>query len=332
MQHIPMRDNLKALLSVVAAILAFAAIFLFVDLSEVLTVIRESDRRYVSILFVSMTAAILMRGYVYVRLLSLVGFDGGMRRGLWLFLVYTVFRYTLPYAMAGTQTVLAYLSSRNERVDVEHAFGAVLIADILVYVPHFTLGAAGILTYSGTVPDGTLLSTGLLVGGLVAVLCVGYYQRWVVYRIFERLTGGANAVLSRVGGRTPDIGGSSRVSSFYESIDRISASRRATASGVLFGHLGMLFLMLPLTVAGYAVGVTIPVGLAAGIVMTTKFSGVLPTPGGVGGIEAIMIAMLVTVGDVGGATATAVTLLYRLSTYWYLILLGGVAAAPLLRN
>ncbi|MFT4910201.1 MAG: uncharacterized membrane protein YbhN (UPF0104 family), partial [Natronomonas sp.] len=190
MQHIPMRDNLKALLSVVAAILAFAAIFLFVDLSEVLTVIRESDRRYVSILFVSMTAAILMRGYVYVRLLSLVGFDGGMRRGLWLFLVYTVFRYTLPYAMAGTQTVLAYLSSRNERVDVEHAFGAVLIADILVYVPHFTLGAAGILTYSGTVPDGTLLSTGLLVGGLVAVLCVGYYQRWVVYRIFERLTGG----------------------------------------------------------------------------------------------------------------------------------------------
>jgi len=327
-----MRDNLKALLSVVAAILAFAAIFLFVDLSEVLTVIRESDRRYVSILFVSMTAAILMRGYVYVRLLSLVGFDGGMRRGLWLFLVYTVFRYTLPYAMAGTQTVLAYLSSRNERVDVEHAFGAVLIADILVYVPHFTLGAAGILTYSGTVPDGTLLSTGLLVGGLVAVLCVGYYQRWVVYRIFERLTGGVNAVLSRVGGRTPDIGGSSRVSSFYESIDRISASRRATASGVLFGHLGMLFLMLPLTVAGYAVGVTIPVGLAAGIVMTTKFSGVLPTPGGVGGIEAIMIAMLVTVGDVGGATATAVTLLYRLSTYWYLILLGGVAAAPLLRN
>ena len=332
MQHIPMRDSLKALLSVVAAILAFAAIFLFVDLSEVLTVIRESDRRYVSILFVSMTAAILMRGYVYVRLLSLVGFDGGMRRGLWLFLVYTVFRYTLPYAMAGTQTVLAYLSSRNERVDVEHAFGAVLIADILVYVPHFTLGAAGILTYSGTVPDGTLLSTGLLVGGLVAVLCVGYYQRWVVYRIFERLTGGVNAVLSRVGGRTPDIGGSSRVSSFYESIDRISASRRATASGVLFGHLGMLFLMLPLTVAGYAVGVTIPVGLAAGIVMTTKFSGVLPTPGGVGGIEAIMIAMLVTVGDVGGATATAVTLLYRLSTYWYLILLGGVAAAPLLRN
>lgn len=332
MQHILMRDNLKALLSVIAAVLAFAAIFLFVDPSEVLAVIRDSDRRYVSVLFVSMTAAILMRGYVYVRLLSLVGFDGGMRRGLWLFLVYTVFRYTLPYAMAGTQTVLAYLSSRNERVDIEHAFGAVLIADILVYVPHFTLGAVGILAYSGTVPDGTLLSTGLLVGGLVAALCVGYYQRWIVYRVFERVTDLANAVLIRVGGRASNVEGTSRVSSFYESIDRISANRRATASGVLFGHLGMVFLMLPLTVAGYAVGVTIPVGLAAGIVMTTKFSGVLPTPGGVGGIEAIMVAMLVTVGDVGGATATAVTLLYRLSTYWYLLLLGGIAATPLLRS
>ena len=327
-----MRDKLKSLLSVIAAVLAFAAIFLFVDPSEVLSVVRESDRRYLAILFVSMTAAILLRGYVYVRLLSLVGFDGGVRRGLWLFLVYTVFRYTLPYAMAGTQTVLAYLSSREEGVDIEHAFGAVLVADLLVYVPHFTLGAVGVVAYSGAVPDGTLLSTGLLLAGLLAALGVGYYQRWIVYRAFDRVAGVVNAVLSRLGDPTPTVGGASRVSSFYESIDRISADRRATASGVLFGHLGMVFLMLPLTVAGYAVGVTIPLGLAAGIVMATKFSGVLPTPGGVGGIEAIMVAMLVTVGDVGSATATAVTLLYRLSTYWYLLLLGGIAATPLLRG
>ncbi|WP_049926233.1 lysylphosphatidylglycerol synthase transmembrane domain-containing protein [Natronomonas moolapensis] len=326
-----MRDKVKPLLSLVAAGLAFAGIVLFVDLSETFAVVRDSDRRYVSVLFVSMTVATLMRGYVYVRLLSLVGFDGGLRRGLWLFLVYTVFRYTLPYAMAGTQTVLAYLSSRDERVDVEHAFGAVLVADILVYVPHFTLGAVGIAAYSGAVPDGTLVSTGLLLGGLVAVLCLGYYQRWIVYRAFERVTDLANAVLTRVGG-TSTVGGASRVSSFYESIDRISASRRATASGVVFGHLGMAFLMLPLTVAGYAVGVTIPIELAAGIVMTTKFSGVLPTPGGVGGIEAIMIAMLVGVGDIGGASAAAVTLLYRLSTYWYLLLLGGIAALPFVRG
>ena len=65
-----MRDKLKALLSASAALLAFAGIFLFVDLSEALAVVRDSDRRYVSILFVSMTVATLMRGYVYVRLLS----------------------------------------------------------------------------------------------------------------------------------------------------------------------------------------------------------------------------------------------------------------------
>ena len=327
-----MRAKLKPLLSVTAAGLAFAGIFVFVDPTDVLAAIDGADRRYVSLLFVSMTIATLLRGYVYVRLLSLVGFEGGMRRGLRLFLVYTVFRYSLPYAMAGTQTVLAYLSSRDEGIDIEHAFGAVLVADVLVYVPHFTLGAVGVIAYSGTVPDGTLLSTGLLVGGLVALLCVGYYQRWVVYRVFERVTDLANAVLLRVGGRASDVEGTSRVSSFYESIDRISASRRATASGLLFGHAGMVFLMVPLTVAGYAVGVTIPVGLAAGIVMATKFSGVLPTPGGVGGIEAIMVAMLVAVGDVGSATATAVTLLYRLSTYWYLLFVGGIAAIPLARS
>ena len=45
-----------------------------------------------------------------------------------------------------------------------------------------------------------------------------------------------------------------------------------------------------------------------------------------------MVAMLVGVGDIGGATAAAVTLLYRLSTYWYLLLLGGIAAIPFLRG
>ncbi|WP_181692279.1 lysylphosphatidylglycerol synthase transmembrane domain-containing protein [Natronomonas sp. LN261] len=326
-----MRNNLKPVLSVAAAISAFGAIFLFVDLSAVLDVMGDSDRRYVYLLFVSMSVAIGMRGYVYVRLLNLVGYNGGMFRGLWLFLIYSVFRYTLPYAMAGTQTVMAYLSSRDDRIEIEHAFGAVLVADILVYVPHFTLGGVGILVYSGNVPNGTLLSAGIPVAALVAVLGVGYYQRWVVYRVFERVSAVVNAVRSRIG-RPSNVKEKSRVSAFYDSIDRISSSRRATASGLVFGHLGMLFLMIPLTIAGHAVGVRIPIALSAGIVMITKFSGVLPTPGGVGGIEAIMVAMLVTIGDIGSATATAVTLLYRLSTYWYLILLGGIATTPLLRE
>jgi len=54
----------------------------------------------------------------------------------------------------------------------------------------------------------------------------------------------------------------------------------------------------------------------------------VPTPGGLGGIEAAMSAGLVAVG-VDGGTAVSSVLLYRLATYWLPIPFGWLSLTRL---
>jgi uncharacterized protein (TIRG00374 family) len=76
---------------------------------------------------------------------------------------------------------------------------------------------------------------------------------------------------------------------------------------------------------GQAIGIHISI-LQLFIVLTLGVAGgtVVPTPGGIGGAEAGLVAGLVAYG-VSGADALAVALFYRLLTYWLPLIFGGFA-------
>jgi uncharacterized membrane protein YbhN (UPF0104 family) len=55
---------------------------------------------------------------------------------------------------------------------------------------------------------------------------------------------------------------------------------------------------------------------------------VTPLPGGLGGIEAVLIALLVPLAGVSGATAAAAVVIHRGAIYWLPTLVGaGVSSA-----
>ena len=58
-------------------------------------------------------------------------------------------------------------------------------------------------------------------------------------------------------------------------------------------------------------------------------AGVTPLPGGLGGIEAVLIFVLTPVTSVGAGTVAAAVLLHRAATYWLPLLLGGGSVAAL---
>jgi uncharacterized protein (TIRG00374 family) len=61
-----------------------------------------------------------------------------------------------------------------------------------------------------------------------------------------------------------------------------------------------------------------------------QLGGLLPIPGGIGGIDGGLIGTLVVYGAPAGATAAAV-LLYRVILFWLPLLIGVVALASLRR-
>jgi uncharacterized protein (TIRG00374 family) len=74
-------------------------------------------------------------------------------------------------------------------------------------------------------------------------------------------------------------------------------------------------------------GDPLPLALAMSIYATSMLAGALSfMPGGLGGAEAVMVALLVWQGmDTG--TAVAATLIIRLTTLWFAVVIGGGAVA-----
>jgi uncharacterized protein (TIRG00374 family) len=101
------------------------------------------------------------------------------------------------------------------------------------------------------------------------------------------------------------VGGSSLITLAY--IGGLAASVEAFGGGVGFAALGVVYL-----------------GASA-------ISAASPTPGGIGAIEAALIAGLTGVGMSSGAAVSAV-LTYRLSTYWLPIIPGWLALRLLQRR
>ena len=73
-----------------------------------------------------------------------------------------------------------------------------------------------------------------------------------------------------------------------------------------------------------AFGVDLPFGTLGAVYMTaTTIGAAVPTPGGVGGIEAALVACLTAVG-VESSVAVSSMLLFRLATYWLPVIPGYV--------
>jgi uncharacterized membrane protein YbhN (UPF0104 family) len=78
----------------------------------------------------------------------------------------------------------------------------------------------------------------------------------------------------------------------------------------------------------HAVGATIPLTTLLMGYLIGQIGGLLPIPGGVGGIDGGLIGTLIVYGAPGAATAAAV-LLYRVILFWIPLLTGAVAFASL---
>jgi uncharacterized protein (TIRG00374 family) len=97
---------------------------------------------------------------------------------------------------------------------------------------------------------------------------------------------------------------------------------QAVVSGMVLNGLSSLTSVFALYASAQAIGVNLTFSSALLVYTCGTFAATLiPTPGGIGAVEAGVYAGLILVG-VSGPDATIITLLYRLITYWLPILPG----------
>lgn len=325
----------RALVAIAIAVVLLALFVVAVGWEEVLNALARASGRIYLLAIVATGVGLLCRSLVWHRLLTIVD----RPRPYWLvtglFLTSMFGKYVAPYGQVASGVGVAALVSRYYDSAYEEALAAVVSADFINYLPYYTLGSVGlgyvVLVYSPPIGVGQYVP---MVAAVIVGLLVLVALLWVNRKVIGESLLGVSTALGRLLERFAPRRArhfrrrnvTKRFDGFYTTLDLVSRDRRAIGLVCVYAHVGWLMYAAVLYISAVAIGQPIPFGVAMLAVALSKVGFVVPTPGGLGGVEAALAGALVVLLPMSGAIAVAIALLYRLGTYWFTILVGGIAS------
>jgi glycosyltransferase 2 family protein len=312
------------------------ALFVYgVGWDEVLTNVREAHPLALAAAALAGLGMLALRGLLVKRLLTPVE---GAARGTAFVTAYLsgyFARSALPWGRSTGTPVTAYLLAENSDSEFEDNLAVVAAAEGFNVIGSLVLAGIGVglLAIGG---GGSLDSVatsvavagsgGLLTAGLLIVVFNRGIARSVSFRVAARCETAVGSLprLSNVEGVL-----TKRIDGFFDTLEAIQASRRTLAAAFGIAIASWVFNALPLYFGLLALGVDAPLALALVCAPLASFGGIVPLPGGSGGIEVVLASLLVAVGGLSGGVATAAAILYRLTTYWLHLAIGGASAVYL---
>ncbi|WP_435124173.1 lysylphosphatidylglycerol synthase transmembrane domain-containing protein [Halobaculum sp. D14] len=242
-----------------------------------------------------------------------------------------------PFGQAGGEPVAALLISRTADTEYERGLAAIASVDTLNFVPSVTLALIGAAYFATETTFGQRLrfATGVVVALAVVVPGLVYLGWQYRYRLEHKAVSTFTPAVSRIADFVPGVSApdeaaiESRIGHFFGAIERVATNRRGLALSLAASTVGWGFQMVGLWLAFQAIGVTVPMHVLLFVVPMGAIAGVTPLPGGAGGIEAVLVAVLAALPGIGITTSTALAavVIYRGAVYWVPVAIGGVVVS-----
>ena len=321
------------LLSFVLAIVLLSALLYIVGVKEVLAVLGAADPVVVGVLsgvvlcWIGVWSGSLR---VVLRVLDLP--DPPVR----VFLAYAGMMFwdnVTPFSTVAADPIAAGVISETFDVEYERSLAIVITVDFLNFVPAPLFAVVGLLYVVATVDTRDIVGTTVipLIMGLV-LLTLASYLSWQHRQLLGSTVVTAITRATRTLGRfVPGIESRERhelqwrMDTLLEQLETVATHRRALVLVLLLAVTGWAFLSLALWLSLYAVGVVIPPGVTLFAVPLVTVVELVPLPGGVGGLEPLLVLLLTPTTGGSLPAVTAGVLVFRLGTHWFPILLGGTA-------
>ncbi|QLH81780.1 lysylphosphatidylglycerol synthase transmembrane domain-containing protein [Halosimplex pelagicum] len=337
-----MRRILRVVLGFALALLAVGGFLWIVGPRQVLDELTGVDPATYAAGFLAVVAAFYCWSEALRRLLASVGGDaarevGGPRYRA-AFMSGEFLKQVVPMGHSGGPVFVSYAVSKETDAPYEEALAAATVVEFVNIASSVALAGVGIgvvlLTSDGPI---TPLFVALLVGFAVAVVALGgaallvNSRRALVERLVLRAAGIGRATVGRLSGRARAALAADRVAgtfgTYYAAFDRALADRAEVRRAAAFSLAGWALFLAPMYTSFRAIGEPVPYALVVFVVPVLSLVNVVPLPGGLGGFEVALAAVVVALVGLELPAATAGVFLYRLSNYWFVVLLGGLAAA-----
>jgi hypothetical protein len=323
-------------LGFLGAAVVFAILFSFAGVEQLLAELTAADARYVALVLLATLAWLASWGLALQTVLGVLGVDFSPVKAFFVFAGAMFSNNITPFGQAGGEPVTALLISRSSETEYETGLAAIASVDTLNFVPSITIALFGAGYYATEVALGTnrnialaLVAVVVLALGVPSLIYLGWQRRYALER---RAIRGVTPVIRRVADLLPRVpvptveGLERRIEGFFRSIERVANNPRGLALALSLSALGWLFQMVGLWLAFMAIGQPIALSVALFVVPVAAIAGVTPLPGGAGGIESVLVLLLVAapLSGVTNSVALAAVVIFRGAVYWTPTLIGGI--------
>ncbi|MFA9517474.1 YbhN family protein [Halopenitus sp. H-Gu1] len=328
------RTITKTLLGFAVAILLVYLIGVVVGWERTIQRLRVAKIEWVLLGGLSAIACLAVWAKTWQVVLRAIGIVVPYRKLVVTFLSATFANYVTPMGQAGGEPFIAYILTRDTEATYEESLASVVTTDVIRMLPFFTVGGVGLGYLLGTtqrLPGPVEWFAAVLVAlaiglPLLAVASWGFRDR--LRAAIRRLV----APIARRSHRVSLASVDDRIERLYESIEVIAGSPRALLVSVALAYVGWVLFALPLYFSAIAIGTPISVFLVCFLVPVSVVAGSTPLPGGLAAIEGTLVALLTALTVLSTADALAVTTIYRLVSYWFVVGVGGVATLWVIRR
>lgn len=261
-----------------------------------------------------------------------------VRMSVWTaFLVYSGAAFAnnvTPFGQAGGEPVAALLISKVSGSRYETSLAGIASVDVLNVVPSLSLVFVGVGYYASSATVGDRLETAVV--SAVALIATVVLVLTLVWRNRETLSERLPAVVvpwvskfvpPRFTSETPESDLRDRLQRFFESIELVAVDRWRLTSIVSLSLAGWLFQTAAFATTFAALGYSVPVYVLLFVIPLANLAGAAPLPGGLGGIEAAFVALLVPTTGIAASGITAAVLIFRGAIYWMPVLIGGLSVS-----
>ena len=319
------------------AIVVLVGLYSLVGLGDVATALARADPLLVAAVGCAALGWLFAWSLALRTVLSVIAVTVSISRAFLLFAGATFANNVTPFGQAGGEPFSALLVSRTTGIEYENGLAAVASVDTLNFVPSVSFALIGLGYYAATFTVGgrvelAALSLLALAVAVPVAAYVGWKRRAGVAEVVVALVGSVGGTVGRVLPRVqpPDEATiRRRITGFFAALERVAGDRHQLALALAFSAVGWLLLSVSLWLSLLALGHAVPIAATLFIVPLGSVAGVTPLPGGLGGVEATLVLLIVPITGVDAQTAAAAALIHRGATYWLPVLVGGSATAML---
>ncbi|MEF8851763.1 MAG: lysylphosphatidylglycerol synthase transmembrane domain-containing protein [Haloarculaceae archaeon] len=334
-----MRRSLRIVGGFALALLVVGGFLLVVGPRRVLAELATATLPVYAVGFVAVLGAFWCWSEALRRLLLSVGQTVGGPRYRAAFMSGELAKQVVPMGHSGGPVFVSYAVSRESDAPYESTLAAATVVEFVNIGASVVLATGGlaVLLLTGQGPLDAVFAA-LVVGlaiaasGLFGAAALVNYRRALVERGVLWLAGVGRATLGRLSRRVRAVLAGERIQStfgtYYAAFDRALVDRTQVRRAALFSLLGWGLFLVPLYTSLLAIDHPVPYALVVFVVPVLSLVNVVPLPGGLGGFEVALAGVLVAlVAGLELPAATAGVFLYRLSNYWFVVLVGVVASA-----